>query len=209
MLGDGYAPAMSLFSRRKTAPEKPVVALVHLNARLQPKHRGSVFEDPLEELLAKHAPGSKVVGGGTEFSPETGPLSCDTEVELTGDPEQTLRVVIDILEHLGAPVGSWAQIDDGEQVSDQLSFGVTHGLALSLDGTSLSDEVYQNNDINELIGDLTSELGDDGELQSWWEGSERTVLYFYARDVDRLRLVLESAPGRSPLAQNSRIEPTT
>ena len=39
---------MALFSRRKD----PVVALVHLNARLQPKHRGSAFEDPLDELLA-------------------------------------------------------------------------------------------------------------------------------------------------------------
>jgi hypothetical protein len=185
------------------------VANVHLNSRLQPKHRGSVFEDPLDELLARHAPGCQVVGGGTEFTPESGPLSCDTEVKLAGDPEQALAVVIDVLEHLGAPVGSWVQLSDGEDLGERRPFGVTHGLALSLDGTSLPDEVYENNDINDLIGELTSALGDDGEMQSWWRGPERTALYFYARDLEHLRGVLESAPQRSPLAQRSRIEPIT
>lgn len=71
---------MGLFSRRKADVTAPVVALVHLNSRLQPMHRGSVFEDPLDELLEKHAPGSGIVGGGTALSPEGGPLSCDSEV---------------------------------------------------------------------------------------------------------------------------------
>lgn len=86
---------------------------------------------------------------------------------------------------------------------------MTHGLSLSLDGASLPDEVYEQNDVNELIGSLTSELGSDAELQSWWEGSERTDLYFYARDLERLRSVLESAASRFPLAQDSIIEPIT
>ncbi len=196
---------MGFLSRRAPEPAAQARASVHLNARLQPMHRGSVYEDPLDGLLATHAPGSTVVGGGTEFTPETGPLSCDTEVELSGDPAATLRLVIDILEHLGAPHGSWAQLDGGERIP----FGVTHGLALSLDGTSLPDEVYAQNDINELIAALMSELDDDAELQSWWEGPERTALYFYARDADRLRAVLESAADRFPLAQNSRVDPIT
>lgn len=103
---------MGLFSRRKADAVQPTVAVIHLNSRLQPMHRGSVFEDPLDELLKQHAPGSAVVGGGTEFTPETGPLSCDIEVQLVGDPEETLRIVVDILEHLGAPVGSWARIGE-------------------------------------------------------------------------------------------------
>lgn len=201
---------MGLFSRRSApASRARVLALIHLNSRLQPMHRGSVFEDPLDELLAKHAPGSSVVGGGTEFTPETGPLSCDTEVELAGDPAETLARVVDILEHLGAPVGSWVQISNGETVGERIPFGVTHGFALSLDGVSLPDEVYQTNDINDLIAALASELGDAGELHSWWEGGERTALYFYGTDPERLRTVLESAPERSPLAQNSRVEAIT
>lgn len=196
---------MPLLSRRsKRSASNPVIAHVHLNSRLQPKHRGSVFEDPLDELLLKHAPGSEVVGGGTEFTPEEGPLSCDTEVLLAGDPGETLDLVIDILEHLGAPVGSWAAIGDGERVA----FGVTHGFALTLDGASLPDEVYENNDVNDLIGHLNAELGDDADLQSWWEG-KNTVLYYYGRDADRLRGVLESAANRFALARNSRVEAIT
>lgn len=195
---------MGIFSRRQ-APEAETIASVHLNARLQPVHRGSVYEDPLDELLAKHAPGSEVVGGGTAFTPETGPQSCDSEVKLVGEPEKTLALVIDILEHLGAPVGSWASVGDGPQIP----FGRTHGFALTLDGTGLPDEVYENNDINEVIGVLTSELGQDAELQSWWEGPENTALYFYGEDADALRRVLESAAGRFALARNSTVEAIT
>ena len=201
-----YRLGMPFFSRRKEPDtSEPVIAYVHLNSRLQPMHRGSVFEDPLDELLSKHAPGSEVVGGGTEFTPETGPTSCDTEVQLVGDPQETFRLVIDILEHLGAPVGSWAAIGGGERVA----FGTAHGFALTLDGTSLPDEVYQNNDVNDLISQLNAELGKEVELQSWWEGSQSTSLYYYGKDAQHIRRVLESAADRYPLARNSRAEAIT
>jgi hypothetical protein len=193
---------MALFRRR--APE-PVTVAIHLPSRLQPMHRGSVFEDPLDELLSTRAPGSEVTGGGTEFTPETGPLSCDTEVLLTGDPEETLALVIDILEFLGAPVGSTATLPGRAPVA----FGVTHGLALGLDGQNLPAEVYAENDVNELIGALTSELEGVAELQSWWEGDEWTSLYFYGRDAERIRAVLLSAADRFPLAQRSTVEAIT
>ena len=189
------------FRRGKPAMLEPVVAYVHLNSRLQPMHRGSVFEDPLDEFLANNATGSEVVGGGTEFSPETGPLSCDTEVSLTGNPQETFRLVINVLEGLGAPIGSWAVLGEGKRVA----FGTTRGFALVLDGTSLPKEVYANNDVNDVIAGLEAELGDDGELHSWWEGGENTALYYYARDGDRLHSILESAPDRYPLAQNSKV----
>ena len=180
----------------------PVIATFHLNARVQPVHRGSVYEDPLDELLEKYAPGSSVVGGGTAFTPETGPTSCDTEVELTGDPVETFELVIRMLEHLGAPLGSWGQLGDAEKVP----FGRTHGFALSLDGTGLPDEVYANNDINELIKALQASLGEEVELQSWWEGGERTALYFYGDDAAHIRAVLGGAAELSPLGVNSTVE---
>ena len=192
---------MALFSRRKD----PVVALVHLNARLQPKHRGSAFEDPLDELLAQHAPGSEVVGGGTQFTADTGPLSCDIEVSLAGDPVRTLALVVDMLEHLGAPIGSWAQLPGGAQHP----FGVTHGLALAFDGTSLPDEVYADNDVNDLIAALDDALGASATLLSWWEGPQLTVLFYYGRDPGRMHAVLSSAANLSPLSQGSTVTSIT
>lgn len=183
----------------------PVLAYIHLNSRLQPVHRVSVFEDPLDKFLAINATGSEVVGGGTEFSPETGPLSCDTEVSLTGNPQETFRLVIDVVEGLGAPIGSWAVLGDGKRVA----FGTTRGFALVLNGTSLPNEIYANNDVNDVIAGLEAELGDDGQLHSWWEGAENTALYYYGRDGNRLRSILESAPDRYPLAQNSEVQAIT
>jgi hypothetical protein len=194
---------MALF--RRSRESAPVTATIHLPARLQPKHRRSVYEDDLDGVLAKRAPGSEVVGGGTEFTPETGPLSCDIEVRLTGDADETLALVIDFLEFAGAPVGSTATIEGRPPVA----FGVTHGLSLSLDGQTLPDEVYAQNDVNELIGALTDELEGVATLQSWWEGGERTQLYFYGRDAARIRAVLESAAGRFPLAERSLVEAIT
>jgi hypothetical protein len=193
---------VAIFGRKSRADtSKTGFAIVHLNARLQPKHRGEYYEDPLDEVLASRAPGSHVVGGGTSFSQETGQLSCDIEVDLSGDPATTMALVIEVLEFYGAPVGSSYRLDDAEPVS----FGVTHGYALSLDGTSLPDEVYATHDVNELIGALTEELGDSALLQSWWEGPERTQFYFYGRDAGLLKQVLESATARFPLAERSTV----
>lgn len=156
-------------------------------------------------MLAELAPGSEVVGGGTEFTPEEGPLSCDPELALRGDEEEALRVAISTLESLGTPVGSWAESPDGEQIP----FGVTHGLTLALDKISLPDDVYEQNDINELIATLQQVLGEHGSLLSWWQSEERTSLHFYGKDADRLRSVLESAPQRFALAENSVVSRIT
>jgi hypothetical protein len=198
---------MSIFrrSRASTQATQATPATVHLNARLQPKHRGEIYEDPLDAALASLAPGSEVTGGGSSFTPEEGVDSCDIELTLTGDPDETIQLVIDKLQSLGAPVGSWARVGDGPQIP----FGISHGFALALDGTSLPDETYATSDINELIGTLIEELGDGCLLQSWWEGPEWSSFYFYGLDPELTRTVLESAAARFPLAENSRVTAIT
>jgi hypothetical protein len=191
------------FSARRT--KAPVVLDVHLNSRLQPQHRGDVFEDPLDQLLAKHAPGSEVIGGGTEFDPERGPLSCDSEVRLSGDPEETTRRVIDILEFLGAPTGSWARLGDGEPIR----FGTWHGLSLALDGTTLPDEVYDQNSTQDLVDRIDAALPEDAERHSSWAGPAWTYLYYYGRDLEALRAAIESVTSVHPLAANHVIEKIT
>ncbi|MCW4385649.1 hypothetical protein OH146_07660 [Salinibacterium sp. SYSU T00001] len=196
---------MGIFRRKKPPVEPEANVFVHLNARVRPLDRGSVYEDPLDEAFARIAPGSQVVGGGTEFHPEKGPLSCDSDLAVVGDTEDAVPQVIEALESFGAPVGSWLTIKDGPKVP----FGITHGFALTLDGTSLPDEVYAENDVNDLVNDLVAELEGHATLQSWWAGPQNTSLYFYGVDPDRLRSVLESAASRSPLAQGSRVEMIT
>lgn len=187
-------------------PKQPTALLqVHLNSRLQPKHRGSVFEDPLDDLLAKYAPGSAVVGGGTEFDPIRGPLSCDLEVQMSGNPQETTTLVIDILEHLGAPIGSWATLGG----SERMHFGKWHGLALVLDGTALPDEVYEQNSTQDLLEAIGAELPEDADIHSSWIGLEWTWIYYYGRNRDELRAAIESVAKVHPLGTNHVIEQIT
>ncbi|NPC41338.1 hypothetical protein [Nocardioides sp. zg-1230] len=196
---------MPLFRRSKDDTPPPLLVDVHLAARVQPVHRGEIYEDPLQGAFDQFLPGSQVVGGGSQLDPEHGVLSCDLEVELRGDRDRGLDLLVKALELYGAPVGSTYTVVDEPAVP----FGRTHGVALSLDGTSLPAEVYADNDVNELIGALTTELGETAVLQSWWEGPRRTNLYFYGDDPGRIRDVLWSAATRFPLAQSSLVEDIT
>lgn len=203
---------MGWFTRTKPSPPSQAprassdrLVVVTMPVRVQPMHRVEVYEDPLQTAYDEFLPGSRVVGGGSQMSREHGVLSCDIELELAGDLDEALAMTVDALQHFGAPVGSSYRVGDGEPVP----FGRTHGLCLSIDGTSLPQEVYDDNDVNELIEALVTELEGVAFLQSWWEGPERTQLYFYGDDPDRIRPVLESAADRFPLAQRSRVEPIT
>ena len=57
---------------------------VELNARLQPIHRGEMFEEPLENVLIQANVG-EVLGGGT-FMSATGEIEkCDITLEVKDD----------------------------------------------------------------------------------------------------------------------------
>ncbi|MFP3489095.1 hypothetical protein R0K20_15960, partial [Staphylococcus sp. SIMBA_130] len=54
-----------LFKKRGKAAEiEPQFIVATLNARIQPIHRGEIYEDPLEEILSEASIG-EVSGGGT------------------------------------------------------------------------------------------------------------------------------------------------
>jgi hypothetical protein len=155
----------------------PSRLFITLNARLRPLDRGDRYEDPLQEVLDAQAPGSQVTGGGTLLTADREPALSDIDLDVEGDPAAVRDLVVATLEAAGAPRGSRAQLGEGEPIT----FGVTEGLAVYLNGTDLPDEVYANSDINELIAALLERLGPDGDMQSYWEGPRETALYLYGR----------------------------
>ncbi|MDQ0540950.1 hypothetical protein QF011_003528 [Curtobacterium flaccumfaciens] len=187
------------------SPHTRATLQVHLNSRLQPKDRGSIFEEPLNGLLVKHAPGSEVIAGGTEFDVLKGPISCDLEVRIAGKPHVTAKVVIGILEDLGAPTGSWATLDGG----GRMHFGKWHGLALEIDGSTLPDEVYEQNSTHDLLKMINAVLPDEAGVHSSWIGLERTWIYYYGRNRDDLRAAIESIAQVHPLGRKHVIEQIT
>jgi hypothetical protein len=174
---------------------------IKLNARLQPKHRHSRYEDPLAAVLDERQPGSEISGGGTLMSPVGEPEWCDISVDLAGDCHAGRALVIEALESRGAPRGSVARLDGAEAVD----FGVTDGLGLYLNGTDLPAEVYATSDINELINQLGQSLGEEGEMQSYWEGPRETALYLYGPSGARVGELIADVLASHPLAARSRL----
>jgi hypothetical protein len=171
-----------------------------LKARLRPQDRRDRYELPLLQALDALSPGSRITGG-TLLSRQREPEFCDLDVELAGDPQAGLALAIGTLERLGAPKGSTARLGKGQV----RSFGVTEGLGLYLNGTDLPGEVYATNDVNDLIQQLHQRLGDQGSMQSWWQGPRETALYLYGPSAARMRELVQDVVASHPLAQQSRL----
>ena len=176
---------------------------ITINARLRPLDRGERYEDPLEEALDAKAPGSHIGGGGTLLSAEGEPTVSDVDLDVAGDAQAVLALTIATLEAAGIPKGSIIRLDDGEPVP----FGVTEGLAVYLNGTDLPAEVYEGNDINDLIAALLDALGAEGEMQSYWEGPQETALYLYGPSAARMSDLVAGVLDGAPLAQRCRVVP--
>jgi hypothetical protein len=183
----------------------PTYLTIKLNSRLRPLDRGDVFEDPLQEVLDKHAPGTVISGGGTLLGPDGEPTQSDVEIDLEGDPQAGLKTVIEALESLGAPKGSTASLGE----ADPVAFGRYEGLGLYLNGSDLPDNVYIDNDVNELIGTLVERLGADGAMHSYWEGPRETALYLYGPSAQRMRELIADVVDSHPLAHQSRLTDLT
>ena len=177
---------------------------LNLNARLQPMHRGDL-EDALDEVLEKLDIGF-VDGGGTLMSPSGEVKSCDIELALNDDSEETIAELEKILEALGIPTGSkllWIGADD-ETIERPV--GSLEGMALYLNGTDLPDEVYESCDINYVAEQLESRMDGIGRLYSWWEGPENTALYFYGQSYEKMSAAIQDFIAEYPLCQKCAVE---
>jgi hypothetical protein len=174
---------------------------VRLNSRLPSVQRGDRYEDPLAFWLESRFPGSTVTGGGTLRSAEGEPLSCGIDATVVGATDQVLSGVIGLLEEIGAPRGSTATIVGGAH----RPFGTTEGLALYLDGTGLSAEVYAAHDVNEFFDELHDAVKDTGSLQAFWEGTASTAAYSYGPSYDAMHQAIAPLLARHPLAAGSRV----
>jgi len=174
---------------------------VRLNARLHAVQRGDRYEDPLAFWLEERFPGSKVTAAGTLVSPLGEPLSCAVRAEAVAEPGELLEAVVAFLEDLGTPKGSVALADEYER-----EFGNNEGLALYLDGTNLSPEVYATLDVNEFLDELHEALGGTGSIQGFWESDDTTGVYVYGRSAEMMTTAIDELLAVHPLARGHRLE---
>ncbi len=176
---------------------------ITLNARLRALDRGGRYEDPLQKVLDTKAPGSRISGGGTLLTADREPACSDIDLDVEGNAEVVLALVVATLEAAGAPKGSRARLDEDEPIS----FGTTEGLAVYLNGTDLPDKTYATGDINDLIAALLERLGADGHMQSWWQGPRETALYLYGPSATYIAHSIPDVLSRFPLAERCRVVP--
>ena len=183
---------------KETQSVEMIPVVLHLNARLQPIHRGELFEDMLEQVLSQHNIGT-ILGGGTLQMPSGEISSCDIELNLRSDCTERFLSFLHRIDMI--PKGSYITLGN-----KQFEIGNMEGLALYLNGTDLSAEVYQNSDINELIDLLDNAMENSGKRMSDWEGSRETALYYYGKSYNEMREKISLIIQTYPLCEKCRIE---
>ena len=177
---------------------KSILVVLHLNARLQPTHRGELFEDLFDEVLSKYRAG-EVTGGGTLQMPTGEIKSCDVELQIQEDRVDNF---ITFLNHIDIiPKGSKLILNE-----DEKEIGCAEGMALYLNGTELDAEVYRKCDVNELIERLDAALEGTGQRLSHWEGREETALYFYGSSYAEMQNKIVAIVEEHPLCEKCRVK---
>jgi hypothetical protein len=174
--------------------------VARLNAKLQPMHRGEIFEDPLDEELKKSSLGS-VSGGGTQMA-KTGEVECcDIEVEVGTASEEVAAKIVRILERLGAPKGSKLTLARDHEIP----FGLTEGLAVYLNGTDLPEAIYKECDSNFVYSEFDRLLEGQGQVFSYWQGPSETAFYIYGNSFATMNERLQPFLSSYPLCQRCRV----
>ncbi len=172
--------------------------ILHLNARFQPKHRFEL-EDVLQEIFQENNAG-EITGGGTSLK-ENGEIdSCDIEIDFS-DAQKSLGWLVNLLNAIGIPKGS---VLCG--MEPPIPVGTLEGLALYMNGTDLSEEIYKSCDINYVIEQLEQAIEGIGHMYSYRELGEFTALYFYGTSFSVMKEKMSLFISSYPLCQKCHIE---
>lgn len=181
----------------------PSYLIVQLNDKIMPIVRGEIYEDPLDDFLRANKIG-EITGGGT-LQHQSGEIKyCDLEVLLLEERigKEVIEKIITKLEDFGAPKGSKLIVEKQKEIID---FGLLEGLGLYLDGVNLPDNVYLENDSNEVFEELNKILQIRSEVDRYWQGNTETAFYFYGTSYNNMRIAIEDFVNKHPLCKGARI----
>ena len=173
---------------------------VKLNDKLMPLDRGSVYEDPIDEILIENGLGF-VDGGGTMLH-ENGEIEfieIDVFIEVNDIDLAIKQTLIPSLEKIGAPKGSEILNLGTKEIRH---FGKLEGIGYYLDGENLEPEVYKSYDINIVIDSLKTLIHFQSDYIRYWEGKKHTALYFYGQSFEQMKKKTKDYINQYPLLQN-------
>lgn len=200
-----FSAITSLFSKSaaSAAPDNRISATAEFNHKIGPLQRGDVYEDPLTELLESLGAG-EVDGGGTMQSKDGEIDFCDVHMLL--EPSETIiPSLIQFLEQRGAPKGSKLKFYSGDDIVQEMPFGVREGFGVYLDGVNLPDEVYRDCDSNFVVSELDRLLSGHGSVESHWQGPTETALYVYGDSIAVMKPLVADFLASYPLCRGARL----
>lgn len=175
-----------------------------LPARIGPILRGEFFEDPLDDALRK-AGGAEVTGGGTMMA-EGGDIAfIDIEIRVEGAVDPLLETIAETLERLDAPRGTKIMDEDGTVLR---RCGTRAIAALTLDGATLPQEVYDTCSADDVIEAMLAALGPGYGYAGYHTMATTTAIYFHGDDYEAMRARMEPAMAGVPLCQNATLRQT-
>ncbi|GAA0819444.1 hypothetical protein GCM10009111_23440 [Colwellia asteriadis] len=171
---------------------------VRINDKCEPLDRGDIYEDPLDEALQKESLG-EVTGGGSQLNENYKIEYCELEVTITGELEKTKQFIINELNKIGIPKGSKLIHDNVE-----IEFGNKEIMAVCFSNI-LADEVYEKNDINDVLEEFDELLGEDGEMANHTEIDDETIVYFKGTSFAKMQKAINEYFTSNELCTNGRI----
>ena len=187
---------------KKRVEVEPEFIVVTINARIQPMHRGEIYEDPLDAILTSNTIGE--VSGGRTLQLQSGEIKyCDVEVKVNNSGSDTVELIRATLEKIGVPKGSTIKVEANDS---EIEFGTLEGLAIYLNGTDLDDEVYANCDSNYVYTELDRLIQGNGKVYSYWQGATETAFYLYGTSFCQMKSDISELVDNYPLCQKCRIE---
>lgn len=189
-----------LFKRKNK--KEPQFIVANLNARIMPLERAELFEEPLDALLSERSLG-EITGGGTLQSKSGEIEYCDIEIEVHNSNEDTIQIIKNKLEQLGAPKGSKLII---ESTDKEVPIGTYEGLAVYLNGTGLPDNVYEECDSNVIYDEFNRLLYNAGAVKSHWQGPTETALYLYGLSFNQMYELIKDFLKTYPMCKKCRVE---
>ncbi|MDE6275521.1 MAG: hypothetical protein K2M75_03175 [Clostridia bacterium] len=189
---------MGLFKKDKTV----IKTTLHINARLQPEHRVSYYEDHLKGIFKKEKLGS-VIGGSSVFFNDGGIASCNVDIDCYDD--KIIRL-IELLHYIPMAKGSRLTVfrPDG-RIDREYPLGELEGMGIYLNGVDLPKEVYKKCDINYVVDEIFRLLELPPIIYSYWQGPRETALYFYSGSFSSMRNKISSLLASYPLCQGCRV----
>ena len=196
---------MGLFGNKKEEVNT-IRTLLHVNARLQPEHRISYYEEHLQGLFKKEKVGN-VTGGSSVFFKDGGIASCDVNIDCY---EDKLNRILEILHYIPMAKGSKFFVYNSEgKVEREYPLGELEGLGIYLNGVDLPKEVYKACDINYVVEQVFNLLETPPILYSYWEGLTETALYFYSVSFDTMYKKIRPLLNSYPLCQKCKVAQLT